>query len=174
MDLKVELYQNHSRSQMLRIKAWVGDDQDRFDELTTLVLGQDPILSQRGSWAFSYCAEEHPELIKRWMNKLLKRIKHPAHDGIVRGILRAWKTVELPEKMHGEIVDECFRLLKDRNQAVAIRSFAMLVLGRLCNVYPELWIELKMIINEGLAYEKPAFISTGKQLLKKHIKLKVP
>ena len=166
MDIKKELTTLHSRHLTLKIQSWVGNDENRFKELMLLMLSDDKILSQRSSWAVSYCIEAHPSLAEKWLPQLLKRLQQPAHDAVIRNILRSLRIVRLPEALHSEIVERCFQFIQQKQQPPAIKAFAMHLLGSMCEIYPELRTELKAIIETGMEVESPAFRSVANQLLK--------
>lgn len=165
MDLKSELIAEHSRSLTLKIQDWVGNDQVRFDELMGLLLCDNRMLSQRSAWAVSHCIGEHPWLGNKWLSKMLRRMLQPVHDAVIRNILRSLRYMDLPEKYHAEIIDICFTFIKQKQRAAAIRAFAMHLLGKMCERYPELIPELKAIIETGMPVESPAFRSVGNKLM---------
>lgn len=54
--LRTMIVQEHSKAQMLRIVHWVGDDRKRFDELISLFLSGEWLISQRAGYRLSnYC-----------------------------------------------------------------------------------------------------------------------
>ena len=75
MDLKEELIREHSKRQTLKIVNYVGDDQERFDELMRYFFSKDEILSSHAAWAMSYCGKAHPQLLKKHFSKIINNIR---------------------------------------------------------------------------------------------------
>lgn len=167
MNLQQELLREHSKSQVNKIIEWIGDDEERFTELLRLFLKGDYRTTQRAAWPLGWLGELHPEWLIPWTSKLIEKLRKQEHPAVARNILRVWSKTELPEEVHGEIANSCFLLVCDRKQPVAIRAYAMQVLGQLCNMHPELWQELRPIIEADIHEEKPAFVSVGRKLLKR-------
>ena len=80
--------------------------------------------------------------------------------------MRLLQDVDIPEKYHGEIMDICFRYIASPDEPVAVKAFSLTVLQRLSRLYPEIKNELQTIIEERWDYEKPAFHSRAKKVLK--------
>ena len=60
----------------------------------------------------------------------------------------------------------CFKYLESPDEAVAIKAFALTVLGRLAKKYPEIIPEIKLLIEEQLPHQTAAFKSRAKVFMK--------
>ena len=164
-DLRQEILREHSKAQCERIRAWVANGQERFDALFDLVLRDEPRISQRAAWPLSYCACDHPLLIKKRMGQLISNLSKPGiHAAVKRNTLRILQVVPLPEKSHGEIMTACFRYIESPDEAVAIKAFALTILGDLAKLYPEIIPELMILVQEQSAIQTAAFKSRAKKL----------
>ncbi len=122
---------------------------------------------QRAAWIVSICADNHPELIKPWMKKmLLKTQEKNVHDAVKRNVMRILQFIEIPKSVQGLAAEIAFQFLANKNEAIAIRVFSMTVLFRLSEEEPDLKNELRLLIEENMPYEKTAFKSRGKKILK--------
>ena len=65
------------------------------------------------------------------------------------------------------MVDICFNFLLSQDEPVAIRVFAMTVLGNIAQKWPELKNELRMAIEENMEFGSAGFKSRGKKELKR-------
>ena len=65
----------------------------------------------------------------------------------------------------GEAADICFGYLVDHKETIAVRVFAMTVLGNICRREPDLGIELRLVIEEELPYASAGFKSRAKKIL---------
>jgi hypothetical protein len=167
MKLRETILKEHSKANCMRIVKWVGDDQERFDELFGLFLNDEYRVVQRAGWPVSYCVEEHPGFIQKHFVKLLKNLnKKGIHDAVKRNSIRLLQYVSIPEKFHGEVMNVCFKYISSPTEAVAIKAFSITVLQNLARQYPEIINEIKLVIEERWDYETIAFKTRAKKLLK--------
>jgi hypothetical protein len=131
------------------------------------VLKSDSIsIKQKASWPLSHIAVVDSSLFSPYLNEILKLITDTSHPAVRRNALKVLEQIAtLPEKYHAKALDTCFLILKQRDEPVAIRVYAMSILGRLCEVYPELRFELQAIIEEEMPYSSAGFKSRGKKVL---------
>jgi hypothetical protein len=60
----------------------------------------------------------------------------------------------------------CFRYVESPTEAVAIKAFALTILGKLAKKYPEIIAEIKLLIEDQLPHQSAAFKTRAKKLLK--------
>ncbi|MBK7883083.1 MAG: hypothetical protein IPJ81_04195 [Chitinophagaceae bacterium] len=60
----------------------------------------------------------------------------------------------------------CFDYLQSPAEQVAVKAFSLTVLGNLAKLYPEIIPEIKVIIEEQVPHQTPAFKSRAKKILK--------
>lgn len=167
MKLRETILKEHSKANCLRIVKWVGNSQERFDELFRLFTGNEYRVVQRAAWPVSYAVYAHPEFIKKHFARLLKNLEKPGlHDAVKRNTIRLLQFVTIPEKFHGQLMDICFRYISDPAEAAAVKAFSLTVLQRLAKKYPEIGNELKLVIEERWNYETAAFKARARKILK--------
>lgn len=167
MNLRTEILKEHSKEQCIAIVAWVGKSQKRFDELFSIFLNDENRVVQRSAWPVSYCVEAHPSLIKKHFSALIKKLEEPGiHDGVKRNSVRLLQHVNIPEAYQGPFMNICFNYLTTPGEAVAIKAFSMTVLANLAKDYPEIIPELKLVIEEQIENESPAFKGRAKKIFK--------
>lgn len=167
MNIKTALLKEHSKKQCNLIVKWVGNDQEKFDQLFDLFLHEEYRVVQRAGWPISYCVERHPNLIQKHFTKLLRNLnKKGIHDAVKRNSIRLLQHVKIPEKFHGQVMDICFQYISSPTEAVAIKAFSITVLQNLARQYPEILNEIKLVIEERWDYETIAFKTRAKKLLK--------
>lgn len=87
MNLQEEILKEHSKAQCLKIVQWIGNCQQRFDELLYLFLTGDYRVTQSAAWPLSYCVEANPFFIKKNFSKLINNLQQPnLHNAIKRNI----------------------------------------------------------------------------------------
>lgn len=173
MNIEEELLREYSKKQTVKIAKYVGDDPQKFKHLINLLASNSVLISQRTSWVLSACTDQYPELAKPHLKELVNHLKKPSHDAVKRHILRMLQNIEIPKNLYGNITDLCFRFLSSSNEPVAIKVFAMTVLYNITQHEPDLKNELKILIEDQMDYESPAFTSRGGKILKR-LKSKPP
>jgi len=167
MELRSEILKEHSKKQCDKIVQWVGNSQERFDELFHLFLHDEYRVIQRAAWPVSYAVIAYPHLIRDHFPALIKKINEPGvHDAVKRNGIRLLQGIDIPEIYQGDVMDTCFRLLAAPTEAVAIKAFCITVLGKLAKRYPAILTELKILIEDQLPHQSAAFRSRAKKLLR--------
>jgi hypothetical protein len=168
MYLRDIILTEHSKSQTIKIVNWVGKSQARFDQLFNLFLKDENRVTQRAAWPLSYCARQHPELIRKHLGKLIKNLqKKGLHDAVKRNSVRILQEISIPARFHGAIMNTCFRFIESPDEAVAIKAYSLTILENLIPLYPDIRNELKLIIEERWNLETAAFRSRARKILKK-------
>lgn len=163
--LEKEILKEHSKKQTLKIVKYIGNDQERFNELLKLFLEGSNTVTQRASWVVSYCAEQKPQMIRTHLKKIITNLKNPVHAAVKRNTLRLLQHTELPKSLLGETTNICFNLLSSTNEPVAVKVFSMTILYNITQREPDLQNELKIIIEDQLPFASPAFRSRGNKTL---------
>ncbi len=168
MDLRSEILKEHSKIQAEKIVKWVGNNPERFAELMHLFLTDVYRVVQRAAWPVGIIGERRPALIRPHLAQMVQRMTDAGvHIAVKRNIVRLLQFADIPEELHGPIMNTCFNLLADVNEAIAVRVFSMSVLANLAQTYPEIKPELKAIIEDTLEHEPAAaFIARSKMVLK--------
>jgi hypothetical protein len=167
MNIRAALEKEHSKAQAEKITKFIGEDAKRFAELMRLFFEGEYRLTQRAAWPMSNCVKKHPSLIQPYFKKLIGLLKRKdLHPAVERNIIRLLQHVEIPKRWHGEIMNHCFESIADPRAAIAVKAFSLRVLEIFLKSYPEIFPEIKLIIEERWDKESPAFRSRAKQVLK--------
>jgi hypothetical protein len=168
MDIRAELLKEHSRAQANRVAKWVGNSPERLTQLIDLFLHDEYRVVQRAARVVSLIADEHFELVKPHLPALVKRMNEPnASAAVKRNVVRIFQFVDIPEALHGDVMNSCFDLLANPNENIAERVFSMSVLANLAQHYPDIKPELKAIIEDALQHQPSAgFRSRAAKVLK--------
>ena len=126
MDLKAAILQEHSKSQALLIRDYIGDNQTLFDELMTHFFSNEYRVTQRAAWVMTHCTEKRPHLINPHLEKMVNNLKDEnIHVAVKRNTVRLLQNVAIPEDLMGTVADCCFNFLANPNEAVAVKIFSM-------------------------------------------------
>ncbi len=166
MNLLKALLQPLSKANDLQIVGYIEANPGQFEELMKLFFAGPYRITQRASGIINYCAERNRSWVQPYLGRMIQCCKGNVHDAVKRNTVRILQFVPIPEELEGEVLDLCFDLLGKSGEAVATKAFAMTVAGNLCQKYPELALELKILIEDRMPYESPAFTSRGRKVLK--------
>ena len=167
MNLEAEILKEHSKRNTVRLARWVGNDPKRFRELMHLLLKGEYRVAQLSAWVVSYCAEEHPSLIRPYLNKMIDRMLEPGvHVAVKRNVIRSLQDIDIPEKLTGKVATICFDLLASQHETVAVKVFSMTVLANIAKQEPDLRNEIRLMIEQQMPWGRAGFRSRGKKILK--------
>lgn len=114
MDLRSEILAEHSRTQSLRIAAWIGHNAARFDQLMQLFLHNDYRVVQRAAGVVSLVADKHPGLLTPHLPAMVARMEEEEMPvAVKRNVLRILQYLPIPESLHGPVMNCCFAFLED-------------------------------------------------------------
>jgi hypothetical protein len=166
MDLRTQLLQAHSKENCDLIVAYIGNNQNRFDDLFQLFVGNDKRIVQMSSWPLSYCVEAYPFLIEKKLTALIKNLGKPnQHEAVKRHTTRILQCIEIPKKMHGVVMHICFNYIQDITEKPATKVFSLTILENLAKQYPEIKAELYLILETQMPHESAGFKSRAKKIL---------
>ncbi len=167
MTLREMILEKHSRVQTEAVTAYIGTSKSRLDALMELFLYDEYRVVQRSVWVLRLIAQAHPEMIAPHLEKMVSRMRDPGIPvAVKRNVMNVLICVDIPEPLHGPVMDTCFQLLEDPQETVAVRAASMSVLAKLAEVYPEIGNEIALLIEaqqpEGMT---PGFASRARKTL---------
>lgn len=166
-NLRAAILKEHSKAQCTLIVNWVGNSQQRFDELFQLFLHDEYRVVQRAAWPVSYCVIAHPQLITKHWKQLIKNLQQPnLHTAVKRNSIRLLQDMAIPKKYQGPIMDICFKYVESPTEAVAVKAFSLTVLTNLAKQYPDIIPEIKLLIEDQLTHQTAAFKVRARVFLK--------
>ena len=168
MNIRETLFKENSKANVISIAAYIGYDEKRFKELLKLFLQDEYRVVQRAAHAISEVGDRQPQLLQKHVPALVKRMQEPGVPvAVKRNVVRALQYLNVPEVLHGDVMNTCFDLLADPKETIAVRAFSMTVLANLAIIYPDIKQELRAVIEEGLTQEpSPGFKSRALKTLK--------
>jgi hypothetical protein len=170
MNIREELLKEkkHTKEQALKVSEYACSSAKNFKELIQCFLSNEYRLAQRAAWSVSWAAQKKFELIQPYIKDLITQLsRKDVHDAVIRNSVRILQKIDIPESLHGELMNNCFALLEQPSTPVAIKAFSLTTLSNLSDLYPEIKNELKLIIEERWNHETSAFKSRAKTILKK-------
>lgn len=166
MDIRELLLAEHSKEQCTRIADYIGDNQHRFDKLVQIFLNDEYRVVQRAAWPLSICVSRHPQLVAGHLDSIVRNLnKSGIHNAVKRNTVRLLQFIDIPEALHGTVMNKCFDYVADPKEAVAVKAFSLTILQHLAKQYPEIIPEIKLLIEDQLPNQTAAFKSRAKQAL---------
>lgn len=167
MDLREEVLKEHSKKQVLKIAAWIGNDENRFRQFLYIFFNDEYRVVQRISWVLSVIAETHPKLVEKNIGRIVKKLdEKDIHVAVKRNVVRVLQFQNIPVKHRAKVFDHCINYIADPNETIAVRCFAMTVASRITKQYPELLGELEQTITLLMKDSTPGLKARAKIVLK--------
>lgn len=164
--LREELLKEHSKPHTVYLANEIGANQEAFDELMVLFLGDEYRVTQRASWVVSHCYDVHSWLLQKHLKAVVENIQGPVHVAVKRNTLRMLQLIDIPEELLGLTAELCFNFLNSGQESIAVKANAMTVLFNIVKKYPELKGELKITIEEQMPFGSTGFKNRGSKILK--------
>jgi len=173
-NIKEALKREHSKRTTDLIVNYVANNKNLFKELMDLLLGEDVLMVQRASWPLSYIAKNQPKLLAPYWHKLLDELPRSKHVAFNRSVFRSLSVVtNLPNEIHGRVINECMDTITDINKPTASRVYAMYTMANMVKLYPDLSDELILRVEPFLNHELPSIVAGTRTVLKQIRKIKV-
>ncbi|MEZ5017303.1 MAG: hypothetical protein R2800_09650 [Flavipsychrobacter sp.] len=169
MNIREQILTEHSKENAEAIADWIGTDKSRLKKLIDIFLYDEYRVVQWAAFVISRVADKHHDLLTPHLDSMVARMKEPnLHVAVKRNVLRILQDRQIPEHLHGDIMNLCFDSLANVQEPIAVRVFSMTVLDNLSKQYPEIKQELHAIIEEELQRGASAgFTSRAKKILKR-------
>jgi|SRR5690242_323199 len=168
MNIKEELLKEkiQTKTKALAIAEFACSSPKNFKELMKYFLAKEYRLAQRAAWSVSWATRKKPELIKPYIKDLVVQLgRTDVHRAVIRNSVRILEAIEIPQELHGDVMNACFTFIGKPATPVAIKAFSLTTLFNLSKLYPAIKNELKLIIESNLENETAAFKSRGKKIL---------
>ena len=158
---------NFRKNKVQKLLEQIQQKPNILPELISSFLKGPSAVTQKASWIINYCAEKDYQLISPYLPLMIEKLKESnISDAVKRNTIRLLQFIEVQEELEGEVMNICFDFLSSRKEAVAIKAFSLTVLARLCQKYPEVRNELKILVEDLLPLEKPAFAARARKVMK--------
>jgi hypothetical protein len=171
MFIREQLKSGHSKFISKSIVNYIGNEEEKLNELLSIFAEGDVRLTQRAAWPLGMLADENPDLLKSKVSFLCNLLDKPLHVAVKRNVLRTFQVLDIPEEDMGNLADKCFNYMHDINEPIAVKAFAMTVLANMCKKEPDLKNELIPMIEDLIPFGSSGLVARSKKLLKELSKL---
>lgn len=173
MDIKEEITEDllfkHSKTNSVNIAKKCVINTLALAALIEIIFENKPILSQRAGWVLTFINKKDKKdknILTAYLPQLIENLNNTSiHDAVKRNTFKLFEKRNAPENYEVKLLDLAIRYLQNKNEAIAIRVFAMTVMVNSSLMYPELKNEIKAIILDQYDAESPAYVSRAKKEL---------
>jgi hypothetical protein len=140
-----------------------------FPGLIELTLAQDSKQSQRASRIIYYLIAQRPDLFGKYIDEIFSNLEKVSDESIKFSLLKIFTVCKLPEDEEklGLLTNICFDAVEAKVERIAIKVYAIDILYRISQIYPDLKYELFYLLEKYMIDAPPAFINrAGKLRLK--------
>ncbi|WP_196988765.1 hypothetical protein [Panacibacter microcysteis] len=156
----------YSKAGILAVAKYACTSAERFEALMQCFLSGDYRLAQRAAWCLSWAAKMKRGMIVPHVPTLVAQLERKdVHFAVLRNSMRILEMINIPEALHGDVMNACFGFIEDYETPAAIKAFSLTTLFNLAKYYPEIKPELKLLIEDRFDNESAAFKSRAKKIL---------
>ena len=151
------------------VTAYIGDDQDKFDEIIEIMQKDQYPMAMRAARVAYFVSLKHPVLIRKHISNLIGMLSASKIDGIKRGVLKimADTTIRIEDDELGELTELAFTFVQDAREKIAVRALSIEVLERIIRYYPELKPEFIAVLESMPSDISVALKGKCKKVLKR-------
>jgi 8-oxo-dGTP diphosphatase len=141
-----------------------------FIKLLEYSNASDRKLAFRASWTLTKVCDRFPELIYPFLPQIVDSLDKINNESALRSFLRIISLSDLEKiniKQHGLLTDFSFKIMNSGFSAIAVKAYAMEILFKLTEIYPELANELSTSIRILMEDGSAGITSRGRTILRK-------
>ncbi|WP_320054632.1 hypothetical protein [uncultured Acetobacteroides sp.] len=123
---------------------------ERIDELWVLANSTIPN-AWRAAWALAHINERNRQLLTPYLAEIADIVTTTKNLSIKRELLKILILHPLPDEPSGTLLDDCFGTVTSNSIPVGVRMYAMSMVAKYYDRYPELTPEFLAILEDILA-----------------------
>ena len=157
----------YGRANADRLVEIVTQRPELFSQLIEIYFANEEPASRRTVWAIDLYAEQHPEALIPFIDRIVSHLPDFQHDGLKRHSLRMLARSPLPVTNLGQLITLCFDFLLSPSETPAVKVYAMETLYRISLEEPDLRQELIDSIEWRAEEESAGVRNRGEKILKR-------
>jgi len=168
MELKDLLADSSKRTIDIAV-SFVGEDPDLFQKVYEFALEDKGPLAMRAARVVSQTSLQYPEIFVPFVNDLIPKLRDFKTDGLKRELAKAIShlSLNIDEEKLSILLDTSFSWFNDPNETVAVKVYALDIIYRISEIYPELKPELIFTLENQMPRFSAGMKSRGKKMLNK-------
>jgi hypothetical protein len=139
-----------------------------FEPMLRLGLSGKKVISSRALRVISILSEKNPRLIDPHIHTIIESAGQAEIESNKFNLLKLLTYIDVPEDDDtlDRIINLCYEAIDARVERVAIKVYAIEILGKIVDRYPELAGELQLIISKHYEYSTMAFRCRADRIMK--------
>lgn len=166
MNIKKELLTGKSKHKILEVANYIKQNNTKLKELINLLKSEDEFLRYRVAWCLSACYDNKTKGLSLYCDHYFNLLQKETYSSVKRNILRILQWIEIPENLHGELINLCFIYLHDINEPTAVKAFSIAILEKMCGFYPDLISETLLVCEPYKSNSSPGIKSRANRIFK--------
>ena len=168
MDLQDLLFDSSRRTAEMAVGV-IGNNPEIFKTMLDFAFEDKNLYAMRAARVIQLASHNHPELVRPYLKEIILRLPNLKNGGLKRGMAKILieRSFDHDEETLGILVSTCFDWLMNPDEKPAIKVYAMEILFKSSQFYPEIKSELIFSIEDQLPKSGTAVKSRGKQILTK-------
>jgi hypothetical protein len=144
--------------------AYIVNNHIDLISIISLIEAEHPV-AMRFSWVLGDLCETAPAVVYPSIAYLFNKREQIKIPNFNRSLAKLFYYCGVPNEIEGEAINELFKWLQNTKSNVSTKSYAMLALHQLTQLYPELQHELKAAIESQLNLNTPSFDKQAQRIL---------
>jgi hypothetical protein len=168
MDLEDLLFDSSRRTADIAVSA-IGDNPEIFKKFLDFAMQDNGRYAMRAARVVQLASYNYPELIRPYIKEIIHKLPTFKNDGLRRNFLKILteRSLNLDEDTLWILVNVSFDYLISPSEKPAMKVYAMEILYKISQFYPDIQSELISTIENQLPRSTVAVKSRGKQVLAK-------
>ena len=109
----------------LKVTEYACSSAKNFKLLMQCFTDTDYRLAQRAAWCVCWAAIQKPVLVTPYLSLLVEQLKRKdVPIAVIRNSIRILQQVEIPEPLHGSVMNACFDFISEVPTPVAVKAFS--------------------------------------------------
>lgn len=123
---------------------------NKLKQYVEYLTSSDEDIAFKASWVLSHARDQQNKLLDVVLDDLIPIWKSTPFVGVKRNVIRVLSFSKLTDEQLGLLMDDCFAVVANPNETVAVRMFSLEVLLQAYHKYPELGHEIKEVCKIAL------------------------
>lgn len=157
----------HSRAQADFIADIIIKQPSLIDELVDIVFQNIEPVSRRAAWPLRIISDRKIEMVNPFIPSIIQKLTEIDNISIHRSFLAILVNADIPENLHGELLQITSEILLDRGSPVASLIYSADIFYKLTVNEPDLLNELKLMLEEIEPYGTAGVKSKSRHIIKR-------
>ncbi|MFT6726067.1 MAG: hypothetical protein ACJAV7_000511 [Flavobacteriales bacterium] len=128
-----------------------------LNSLLNIIVNGKPPSNAKGAWVFRQLSNMDTSLVKETYSQFIPPLSKLSPDGIKRDLLKVILNTGFDQEYAGQLATDCLGFLQSPPTAVAVKYNSMIILDRICKMWPEMQREYHLVLSNMMSHETNSF-----------------